>query len=163
VSSKRIERTFVVSNLLVLPFWLLMIVFPHWRWTRRIMQSLGPVVLSAGLYAGWGLTLLRPARGGDPAPDPRMLLTPHAAGIAAGLGQPAFATLAWAHLVAFDLFAGRWVYLDSRERQISAWLVAPALALTLLAGPAGFLLYLGIRALHRRSSPAAQAAALNEQ
>jgi hypothetical protein len=76
------------------------------------------------------------------------LLTPTAAGIAAGFSRPAFATLAWAHLVAFDLFTGRWVYLDSRKRNINPWLVAPTLLLTLLAGPVGFLVYLGLRTLH---------------
>jgi hypothetical protein len=49
------------------------------------------------------------------------------------------------HFLAFDLFVGRWIYLDSQERRISAWLVAPVLFLTLMLGPAGFLLYLAVR------------------
>jgi hypothetical protein len=60
--------------------------------------------------------------------------------------MPYFATLAWAHFLAFDLFVGRWIYLDSRERGSSAGLVAPALLLTLMLGPIGFLLYLALRA-----------------
>jgi hypothetical protein len=154
MSPKLVERTFLLSNMLVFPFWVLMIAFPHWRWTRRLMESPLPVALPAGLYALWGLNLLRPPFGdGDgERPDPRALLTPTAAGIAAGFSRPAFATLAWAHLVAFDLFTGRWVYLDSRARNLNPWLMAPTLLLTLLAGPVGFLLYLGIRALHGSNS-----------
>ena len=149
MSPKLIERTFLLSNVLVFPFWVLMIAFPHSRWTRRLLESPLPVALPAGLYALWGLNLLRPPLDGAEGerPDPRALLTPTAAGIAAGFSQPAFATLAWAHRVAFDLVAGRWVYLDSRERNINSGLVAPALLLTLLAGPVGFLVYLGIRYL----------------
>lgn len=151
---KLTERTFLLSNGLVLPFWLLMILFPHARWTRRIMATPWPVALPAALYALWGLAVIRAAQpGGDgeragQRPDLMAMLQPSAAGIAGGFGQPPFATLAWAHLVAFDLFAGRWVYLDSQERNIPAWQVAPALVGTLLTGPVGFLLYMAIRTIH---------------
>ena len=30
---------FRLSNLLVMPFWGLMILLPRWRWTQRIMRS----------------------------------------------------------------------------------------------------------------------------
>ena len=44
--------------------------------------------------------------------------------------------------------------LDSRERQISAWFTVPLLFLTLMLGPAGFLLYLAVRVV----APAPRAA-----
>ena len=45
-----LETIFSLSSLLVLPFWLLMIALPHWRWTRRIVQS--PLIAAgpAALY-----------------------------------------------------------------------------------------------------------------
>jgi hypothetical protein len=61
------------------------------------------------------------------------------------LGSAAGATIAWIHFIAFDLFVGRRIYVDSQERRISAWVTAPALFLTLMLGPAGFLFYLVIR------------------
>lgn len=133
---------FSLSNLLVMPFWLLMIALPHWRWTRRIMQS--PLVSAAPalLYAA----LVLPRAG-------ELLLalaSPTAGGVAALLGTPAGATIGWAHFLAFDLFVGRWAYLDSRERAISAWLMAPVLFLVLMLGPVGFLLYLAVRAFYRQ-------------
>ncbi|MFQ3592420.1 MAG: abscisic acid-deficient protein Aba4 family protein, partial [Gemmataceae bacterium] len=45
----------------------------------------------------------------------------------------------------FDLFVGRWIYLDSRERGVSVWLTGPCLFLTLMFGPLGLLGYLGVR------------------
>jgi hypothetical protein len=60
---------------------------------------------------------------------------------------PVGATIAWVHFLAFDLFVARWIYLDSRERQVSPWLLAPLLFLTLMLGPAGFLLYLAVRSV----------------
>jgi hypothetical protein len=62
--------------------------------------------------------------------------------IAALLGSPAGATIAWAHFLAFDLLVGRWMWLENRERAISPWLMALILFFTLMLGPFGFLLYL---------------------
>lgn len=130
-------RIFSASNLLVLPCWALMIALPHWRWTRRLVESPLIVVPPSALYAA--LVLPRMRELGPAVANPTLDV------IATGLGTPEGATVAWTHLVAFDLFVGRWIYLDSREREISAWLMAPVLTLTLLFGPAGLLLYLALR------------------
>ena len=58
-----------------------------------------------------------------------------------------------------DLFAGRWVYLDSRTSQFSAWWVSPLLALILMFGPLGLLTYLIARTLVSRALHPATAAA----
>lgn len=144
------EMIFALSNLLVMPFWLLMILLPHWNWTKRIMASLWVVVPAALLYA----LLVVPALG-SLVP---LLANPQLGAIAGLLGTPQGATVAWAHFVAFDLFVGRWAYLDSRSRNLTAWLVSPALFLILMVGPLGFLIYLGLRAvLNRQSRPATDA------
>ncbi len=134
------ETVFSFSFLLVAPFWLMMIVLPHWSWTRRLMQSLLVVVPAAVLYA-----LLVLPRLGEVFVE---VVNPTLAGIALLLGSPAGATIAWAHFLAFDLFVGRWVYLDGRKRTISAWLMAPVLFFTLMLGPIGLLVYLSIREIH---------------
>ena len=128
---------FRLSNVLVLPFWALVILLPRWRWTARIMRSPFVSGVPAVLYAVLVLSRL-----GSIWPA---VSRPTLSGIAALLGSPAGATIAWVHFLAFDLFVGRWIYLDSQERGISAWLMAPVLFLTLMLGPAGFLLYLAVR------------------
>lgn len=131
------ETLFQISNVLALPFWLLMIVLPHWRWTKRVIGSPWIAAPLALIYA----ILVIPSAGTLlPA-----LAQPTLAGITALLGTPEAAAIAWAHFLAFDLLTGRWAYLDSRARKISAWLMAPVLLLTLLLGPLGFLLYLLVR------------------
>ena len=137
------ETIFTLSNLFVLPFWALMIFLPHWRWTQRIMRTLWPVVVLAVVYAVLLLTQISGVAGG--------LLNPTLAGIAGLLGTPAGAAVGWVHFLAFDLFVGRWAYLDSRERGISAWLVSPTLFFVFMAGPLGLLLYLAVRWLSQRS------------
>ena len=135
-----LDRLFSLSNLTVMPFWLLMIVLPRWRWTERIMRSPLVALLPALLYAA----LVLPRFGAIFA----AVRTPSLAGIVTLLGIPEGAIIAWAHFLAFDLLAGRWAYLDSRERGISALLMAPVLFFILMLGPIGFLLYLAVRGIY---------------
>jgi len=55
----------------------------------------------------------------------------------------------WIHYLAFDLFVGGWIVRDSQEHEISHVLVVPCLFFTLMAGPFGLLLYLGLRQTKR--------------
>lgn len=70
------------------------------------------------------------------------LANPQLATIAALLGTPVGATIGWIHFLAFDLFMGRWAYLDSRERGIHPLLTSITLFFILMFGPLGLLLYL---------------------
>ena len=53
------------------------------------------------------------------------------------------------HYLAFDLFTGAWEAADAPAARIPHWLLLPCLALTLLAGPVGLLLYLCLKAARR--------------
>ena len=110
---------------------------PHWRVTRRIMGSPLVVAGAAVLY----LVLVLPRIG---AVFP-VVLNPTLGEVAELLGTNDGATIGWVHFLAFDLFVGRWEYLDSRERGVSAWLMVPVLFFTLMLGPIGFLMYLLLR------------------
>ncbi|HEY1016504.1 MAG TPA: ABA4-like family protein [Herpetosiphonaceae bacterium] len=145
------EQLFSLSGLLVMPFWGLMMLLPAWRWTRKIIESPLIAVAPALLYAALVIPELATVL---PA-----VMNPNLGGIAALLATPAGATIGWVHFLAFDLFVGRWIYLDSRERGIHALLISPILFLTLMLGPCGFLTYLAVRALAQRVSGSAPAAA----
>lgn len=56
----------------------------------------------------------------------------------------------WVHYLAFDLFVGSWEVSDARSRGVPHWLVIPCLLATLMAGPAGLLLYLLLRTVWLR-------------
>jgi hypothetical protein len=51
----------------------------------------------------------------------------------------------WTHYLAFDLLVGTWEARDARDRGVSHLLLVPCLVLTFLFGPAGWLLYQGLR------------------
>lgn len=141
------ETLFSLSSLLVMPFWLLMIFLPRWRGTYRLLSGPWAIAPAALLYS---ILVL-----------PRFLeiftavSNPSLAGVTALLGDPAGATIAWVHFLAFDLFVGRWVYLDGRSHNISAWFISPILFVVLMLGPFGFVLYLAVRTAVLQLSPSA--------
>ncbi len=119
------------------PIWALMIFAPHWRGTRWFVGQpyfLLPFVILYVVLVIPGLPVVLP-----------LLLQPKLAEITALLATPEGTLIGWIHFVAFDLFVGRWIYLDSRERGTSVWIVSPLLLLTLLFGPLGLLGYLLVR------------------
>ncbi len=126
---------------LVMPWWALMLLAPRWSVTQRLLGSPLVGLLPALLYVGLiipRLDVLLPA-----------VAQPQLSSIAALLSTPAGATIAWIHMLAFDLMIGRWIFLDSLEWQLSHWLRAPLLVLTILFGPAGFAAYVCLRQLLR--------------
>jgi hypothetical protein len=138
------ELVFQLSSLLVMPFWLLMVLLPTWRWTQRIMASVWIVAPAALLYTVLIIPMMATALPG--------LMNLELATIAEMLGTPAGATVGWIHFLAFDLFVGRWVYLDSRGLGLSAWIISPILLMVLMFGPLGLLLYLVVSRFPGRPS-----------
>jgi hypothetical protein len=57
-------------------------------------------------------------------------------------------------MIAFDLFVGRWAWLDGRDRGVPALVMAPVLLLTIMLGPLGLALYLAIRTRWPATAPA---------
>jgi len=129
---------FGLTFLVAAPFWALMILLPRWRWTERIIGSPAIVVPVLVIYA----ILVIPA-----LPDLLPVVTrPTLGGLREALGTANGAAAAWAHMIAFDLFIGRWIWIDANNRKIGHWRVAPTLLLTILFGPLG----LGVHLIDRR-------------
>jgi hypothetical protein len=133
---------FELTFLSVAPFWGLMILVPAWRGTRALAASplicVPPLLIYAVLIASNFIPVLS------------TVADPDLSGLRDLLGGESGAALAWAHLVGFDLFAGRWIYLDSRARGIPAVPVSVLLTGTVLLAPLGMLAYLLLRSVHVR-------------
>jgi hypothetical protein len=143
MTSDPLSNLFNITNTIVLPFWLIMIALPRWAWARRLIGSPWIVAPVALIYTALVLPSL-------PTLLPT-LASPDLNALAAALGTPAGTTTVWAHMLALDLFAGRWAYLDAIERKIHPALVALPLFCTLMFGPLGLLLYLLLRLIVGRS------------
>lgn len=139
------ELAYELAFPLAVPFWALMILLPRWRWTRRVVGS--PWIVAVPLVAYVGALL--PQFGTFAA----AVSSPSYDGVRELFGTPLGAAAIWAHLIAFDLFVGRWMYLDSLERRLHPVLMAPVLVFTILLSPLGLLTYLAVRTV--RSGTAA--------
>lgn len=128
---------FDLSFYVTVPFWALMILAPTWRHTRTVIGSPWIVLLPLTI---WGIVAV-PVLGALWS----LVTSPSLAAITAAVADPALLTALWAQILAWDLFLGRWIYLDSRERGISPLLMGPLLVGTILLSPIAFPVYLGIR------------------
>ena len=134
------DTIFAITNNGILIFWLLLIVAPAWRGTRILVHSVAiPVVL--GLTYIWLFSSA--AVSGLPAGASFSSLH----GVTAFFSSPLLLIAGWVHYLVFDLFVGAWESRDAQRRGISHLLVIPCLIVTLLVGPVGLLLYLGMRAV----------------
>ena len=124
------------------PFWALMILAPAWRWTATTVAT--PWIVLPVLVV-WGIAAV-------PVFWPlwELVLSPGLAGFTDLLAEPAAITAVWAQIIAWDLFVGRWMYLDGRARGVHPLVMSPLLVITVLLSPIGLPLYLAIR--HRKKS-----------
>ena len=126
-------KLFEITGLFVLPLWLVMILAPRAQRTARLLGS--PLVVFAPV-AVYALLVL---------PDLPTLLPvvaqPKLDEVMRLFQNPAFATAGWAHYLAFDLWVGRFIVLDARERDLPGPLLSLILLLTLLLGPLGLAAY----------------------
>jgi Domain of unknown function (DUF4281) len=127
---------FSLSSLLVMPFWFLMIFLPRWKVTKIIIASPLIIVPAALLYA----LLVIPNIGSTFM----LLLNPTLEGISKLLGSSSGATIGWVHFLAFDLFVGRYAYLESQKRNFNPILMGFVLFSILMYGPLGMLIFLGM-------------------
>ena len=133
------ERLFTIANAAVLPGWLCLVFLPRWRWTQSAAALLA--VLMSLLYLGLFIAHIGEAEGGFGSLQ----------GVAAFMQNPRLLLLGWVHYLAFDLFVGAWEVRDSQRLGVPHLVVVPCLALTLMAGPIGFLAYSVARGVKRRS------------
>ncbi len=127
------DTLFLLANIGVLPFWLLMIFVPRTAWAVRIIKSPWIAIVPAAIYVVLIVTAI--AQLGPGLVQSFATLQ----GVASLLATPQGALIGWVHFLAFDLLVGRWAYLDAHERGISALIMAPVLFFVFMLGPVGFV------------------------
>lgn len=134
-----------------MPFWVLMILLPTWSWTAKIVSTPWVVLPTLVVWAVAAIPLFGPLW--------MLVLSPSLPELTDLLAEPGAVTLLWAQIIAWDLFIGRWIYLDSRTRGIHPLITSPLLVLTVLLSPIGLPLYLVLRTASRPApaSPATPA------
>lgn len=133
------EQLFSIANLLALVAWILLAVFPRHSAVTTFTGTIVPASFAAAYVAVLAVMWSSSSGGFATLAD------------VASLFSNRWLLLAgWIHYLAFDLLIGHWEVRDAQSRNIPHLLVVPSLALTFLFGPAGWLLYLALRAARSR-------------
>ena len=74
-----------------------------------------------------------------------LVTRPELAPLAEFMSTGTGAALVWAHMIAWDLFVGRWMYLEGRRLDVHPLVMAPVLVITILLAPVGLPLFLIVR------------------
>ena len=126
------EFLFNAANIVVLPFWALMVIVPNWQGTQKVMRSFLPFGILALTYLYLFVGSITPESAQD-------FSSAGLADIARLFADEQVAATGWVHFVVMDLFVGRWIYWDGQE---SNFFTRHSLALCLFAGPLGLLSHL---------------------
>ncbi|HSU23875.1 MAG TPA: ABA4-like family protein [Variovorax sp.] len=139
-----LDAIFSFASLLALLGWVALVLSP-WTpvWSDRIAAWWIPSVIAMA-YAALVLVHFGRAEGGFGSLDEVARLFSSRPVLLAG----------WLHYLAFDLAIGAWEVREARRRSVPFAFVVPCLAATFLVGPAGFLLFVAVRAFAARRSPA---------
>lgn len=126
---------FWTSSLLIFPFWFLMWFMPGHHLTKRyvgdVRWCIVPLLLSYTVLAlPNAAEVLMTFATQMPTPE-----------IVVGLfEEDEFVVLAWMHLLALDLFAGRYVWLRMLSAKRPMYVSTPILIMCMMMGPLGFLM-----------------------
>ena len=135
------ENVFQLLNILPLPIWIGMLLFPRTRFTQNLVTSYWPFIALGAIYT---LILIAAAASGGSSFN--LSFDALRAGLSSEWGFAA----GWAHYMTLDLFAGVWIFRDAKY-----WGINPGLflLLTLFAGPLGLGLYLFVRQRRQQERP----------
>jgi len=124
-------------NFYPMPLWLAMMFAPRHPLTERAGRSSTIFGLAAFHYL---VTFVLSMRRMQQNPGTGNLTSLD--GVRGILGTREGALAAWAHMLAFDLFVGAWIYRQCRQLDAPGWVRVPALFGALMAGPSGLLYFL---------------------
>ena len=135
------EAIFVAANVAVLGPWLLLLLAPNARVTRRLAHSPLPALVLVPLYIACIFFDPRGPQGGN---------LWSVAGVQAIFASPRTAVGCWIHYLIFDLFVGAWIARDARRLSLPHLAAVPCLLVTIFFGPVGYATWLLVRAVARR-------------
>ena len=130
------ENIYLLANWGVIPFWILLILFPNHSLTNFFVQSvIVPLILGIGyVYLSYNLYLENNIFGG-------FELYGGLDNLYSMFANESLLLIFWLHFLAISLFAGSWIVRDSKRYVIPKIITIPSLILTYFTGPVGILLY----------------------
>ena len=135
-----LENIYLIANWGVVPFWLLLVVFPNHQLTNFFVQSIIiPLLLAIGYaYLSYNIYLNGNILGG-------FELYGGLDSLYSMLSNEFLLLVFCLHFLAISLFIGAWIIRDSKKYLIPKIFTIPALFLTYFTGPIGLVFYWIIR------------------
>ncbi len=139
------ENIYLIANWGIIPFWLLLIVFPNHSVSNFFTQSIVPMLLLATgyIYLSYIIYLEGNILGG-------FELYGGLNELYSMFANEAFLLTFWLHFLAISLFTGSWIARDSKKYFIPKIITIPSLILTYFTGPVGLIIYWFFRIFYAR-------------
>ena len=130
------ENIYLLANWGVIPFWMMLIIFPYHSLTNFFVQSiLVPLLLAIAYgYLSYNLYLEENIFDG-------FELYSGLDGLYSMFANETLLLVFWLHFLAISLFAGAWVVRDSKRYLVPKIITIPSLILTYFTGPVGIVIY----------------------
>ena len=136
-----IEMIYMWLNIGVIPFWLILIIFPQTKVCGLFITSIFPSFMLAIVY----LYLLYIFFNTGYAFENNFILYLGFYDLAELFESNEFLILFWTHFLAINLFCGAWIVKDSQRFYMSKFLIFFPLIITYFVGPLGLFIYWVIR------------------
>ena len=142
-----IEMLYYWVNFGVLPFWLLLIFFPHSHLCRYFVTSIFPIFVLSGTY----IFVLYKSYLNSYDFMGNFNLYLGISDISYLFSDKNFLMMFWIHFIAINLFIGGWIVKDSQKLSINKFVLIIPLVVTYLIGPLGLFLYWLIRIFYAKN------------
>ena len=130
------ENIYLIANWGVIPFWLLLIFFPHHQITNFFTQSvIAPLLLALG-YVYLSYIIFTEGNILD-----SFELYSGLDGLYSIFANESLLLIFWLHFLAISLFVGSWIVRDGRRCLIPKIITIPSLIITYFTGPIGLVVY----------------------
>jgi len=130
------ENIYLIANWGVIPFWLLLIFFPHHQITNFFTQSvIAPLLLALG-YVYLSYIIFTEGNILD-----SFELYSGLDGLYSIFANETLLLIFWLHFLAISLFVGSWIVRDGRRYLIPKIITIPSLIITYFTGPIGLVVY----------------------
>jgi hypothetical protein len=135
-----LENIYLIANWGIIPFWILLIIFPYHQLTNFFVQSIViPLLLAIGYaYLSYKIYL-------DGNIFEGFELYSGLNSLYSMFANEALLLIFWLHFLAISIFAGTWIVRDSKKYLVPKIFTIISLVLTYFTGPIGLVFYWFIR------------------
>tara|TARA_B100000963_G_scaffold357938_1_gene381314 strand:- start:193 stop:666 length:474 start_codon:yes stop_codon:yes gene_type:complete len=142
-----VEILYYWVNLGVLPFWIILIIFPYSNLSKYFVTSIFPIFILSGAYVF--ILYKSYINSYDFINNFSLYLSlDHLSNLFA---DRSFLIIFWIHFLSINLFTGGWIVRDSQKFSMNKFFLVIPLIITYLIGPIGLFFYWLVRIFYAKN------------